>query len=554
MLISIIIPAFNESDTISRIISIVKKAKLPKGLDREIIVVDDGSTDNTYQILKKISGIKILRHPQNQGKGRAMATGFAAARGDIILTQDADLEYDPKFYLALLKPILKGQAKVVYGSRFLYVLQRQKNISFLKKTHKASYYLAYLGGRVITGVANFLYGIHITDEATGYKVLTREVLILILLESKHFEFCPEITAKVSRLGYQIQEVPISYEPRTYEQGKKIHWQDGLEGLWTLLKYRFSRLHYPRSTSAKTNRNLEDVVCNICGAADFDVVYPELPGLAALNPKEVFSSSSHNISVEQIVKCRRCGLVYVTPRFKPTVVVAGYSGAVDKDYVSQEQARLATFQKSLQLLAQYASQPEKLLDVGAAAGYFVKAASDAGWIAEGVEPSRWMSEYASSRLNVKVLPGTIHDHHYVKNSFNAVTFWDVLEHVPDPSADLFAAARILKYGGILIVNYPDFASLPAKIFGRKWWFVLSIHLFYFTPDTITKMLNKHGFNILKIKPHFQTLELGYLIYRLKSYSGLGYKIMMPIAKLLHLDKLHLPYYAGQTLVIAQKRYE
>lgn len=548
MLVSIVISAFNESATIHPLLSAVKKTKLPKGLDREIIVVDDGSTDGTYNILKKIPGIKIIRHSQNQGKGRGMATGFAAARGDIILTQDADLEYDPKFYSALLKPILKNRAKVVYGSRFLYVLQRQKNVSFLRKVHATSYYLAYLGGRIMTEAANLLYGIHITDEATGYKVLTREVIDRLQIESQHFEFCPEITAKVSRMGYKIHEVPIAYEPRTYEQGKKIHWNDGLEGLWTLLKYRFGRLHYPRSISAKTNRHLEDVVCNICGADDFDVIYPELPGLAALNPKEVFSSSSHNISLEQVVKCKKCNLVYVTPRFKPGAVVGGYSGAIDNDYVSQEEARLTTFKKSLELLP----TPGKLLDIGAAAGYFVKAASDAGWKAEGIEPGRWISEYAQKKLGVRVRPGTIHDYRLPSNSFDVVTYWDVLEHVPDPSADLAKSAKVLKRGGLLIVNYPDFASLPAQIFGRKWWFILSIHLFYFTPETITKMLAKHGFNILKIKPHFQTLELGYLIYRLKPYSELGYKIMMPVAKLLHLDKFHLPYYAGQTLVIAQKK--
>jgi len=552
MLVSVVIPAYNESTTVNSLISTVKKTKLPKGVNREIIVVDDGSTDDTYQILKKISGIKVIRHPQNQGKGRAMASGFAAARGDIVLTQDADLEYDPKFYSELLKPILTNRAKVVYGSRFLYILQRQKNVSFLKKTHQASYFLAYLGGRIITEVANLLYGTHITDEATGYKVLTREVLNLIKLESKHFEFCPEITAKVSKLGYKIYEVPISYEPRTYEQGKKIHWHDGLEGLWTLFKYRFSRLHYPRSLSAKTNRNLENIMCKICGADDFDIIYPERPEINSLNPKELFSSSSHKISVEQIVKCKYCGLVYVTPRFKPAVVVRSYSGAIDSDYVSQELARLATFKKSLHLLAQYTPRPGKLLDVGAAAGYFVKAASAAGWKAEGVEPGRWISKYARKKLGVKIRPGTIHGYRFRPNSFDVVTYWDVLEHVPDPSADLAKASKVLKKGGLLFVNYPDFSSIPSKIFGRKWWFILSIHLFYFTPVTITKILEKHGFKILKIKPHFQTLELGYLIYRLKSYSELGYKIMLPIAKLLQLDKFHLPYYAGQTLVIAQKK--
>jgi len=552
MLVSVIIPAYDETATVRSIISAVKKAKLQKGLDREIIVIDDGSTDDTYHILKKIPGIKIIRHTQNQGKGRAMAAGFAAARGDILLTQDADLEYDPKFYSALLRPILRGQTQVVYGSRFLYVLQRQKNVSFLRKVHTASYYLAYLGGRIMTETANLLYGVHITDEATGYKVITREVLKRLRIESRHFEFCPEITAKIARMGYKIHEVPISYEPRTYEQGKKIRWHDGLEGMWTLFKYRFGRLHYPRSISAKTNRQLEDVACNICGADDFDVVYPELPGLAALNLKEVFSSSSHNISLEQVVKCRSCGLVYVTPRFKPGTVVGGYSGAIDKDYVSQEQARLATFKKSLELLSSYVPLPGKLLDVGAAAGYFVKAASDAGWRAEGIEPGRWISEYAQKTLGVKVRPGTIHDYRLPSNSFDIVTYWDVLEHVPDPSADLAKSAKVLKKGGLLIVNYPDFASFPARIFGRKWWFILSIHLFYFTPVTITRILAKHGFRVLNIKPHFQSLELGYLIYRLRPYSELGYKIMMPLAKLFRLDKFQLPYYAGQTLVIAQKK--
>lgn len=552
MLVSVVIPAYNESATIGRIVSAVKKAKLPKGLDREIIVVDDGSADDTHQILKKIPGIKILRHHRNLGKGRSMATGFATARGDILLTQDADLEYDPKFYRALLTPILKGHAQVVYGSRFLYVLQRQKNISFLRKVHAGSYYLAYLGGRIMTSMANLLYGARITDEATGYKVLTREVVNRLLIESQRFEFCPEITAKVSRLGYKVFEVPIAYEARTYEQGKKIHWYDGLEGLWTLIKYRFGPLRYPRSKSAKLNRHLEDSVCNLCGADDFDIVYPELPGLTNLNSKVVFSSSSHHVSLEQIVKCKHCGLVYVTPRFKSGSVVSGYSAAIDNDYVSQEQARLATFKKSLELLAEYFSLPGKLLDVGAAAGYFVKAASDAGWQAEGVEPGRWISDYASSRLHVKIRPGTIHDYRFKPNLFDVVTYWDVLEHVPNPSADLAKTAKILKPGGLLFVNYPDFASLPARIFGRKWWFILSIHLFYFTPDSIAKMLTKHDFRILKIQPHFQALEFGYLIYRLRPYSELGYKIMMPLAKLFKLDKFHLPYYAGQTLVIAQKK--
>jgi 2-polyprenyl-3-methyl-5-hydroxy-6-metoxy-1,4-benzoquinol methylase len=246
------------------------------------------------------------------------------------------------------------------------------------------------------------------------------------------------------------------------------------------------------------------------------------------------------------------LVYTTPRLKASSIVEGYSEGIDTDYTSQEQARIKTFQKNLKILNSFTKSKGRLLDVGAAAGYFVKVAADNNWQAEGVEPSSWMSQYAQDKLGVKVRPGTIHNYRFKSNSFDVITYWDVLEHVPDPKKDLKKTAKLLKKGGLLIVNYPDWASLPAKIFGRKWWFVLSIHLYYFTPVTITKLLKKTGFRVLDIRPHFQTLELGYLVYRLKPYSRLLYNILNPIVKILNLDKFGIPYYAGQTLVIAKKK--
>jgi 2-polyprenyl-3-methyl-5-hydroxy-6-metoxy-1,4-benzoquinol methylase len=194
----------------------------------------------------------------------------------------------------------------------------------------------------------------------------------------------------------------------------------------------------------------------------------------------------------------------------------------------------------------------LLDVGAAAGYFVKVAQDDGWMAQGVEPSRWMAKYAKEKLDVKVQPGVIQDHKFKSESFDAITYWDVLEHVPNPLSDLKKTNKLLRKGGTLIVNYPDFDSLPAKIFKRKWWFILSIHLWYFTPQTITKLLNKAGFKVIKIQPHYQALELGYLTYRLKAYTELGYKILLLVFRVLGLLKFNLPYYAGQTMVIARKK--
>ena len=236
--LSIIIPAYNEEKSIEQILQRVKNVNLNRlGVKKEIIVVNDGSKDSTADLLNKQKDIIALHHTRNQGKGAAIRTGIKKATGDIMIVQDADLEYDPEEYPILLKPILKGKAKVVYGSRYLSKKQKTKNMDFLKKQHENAYTLFYLGGRLMTLITNMLYNANITDEATCYKVFTKDVLKQIKLECKKFEFCPEVTAKVRNKGYQILEVPISYYPRSVEEGKKIKFRDGLEAIWTLLKYK-----------------------------------------------------------------------------------------------------------------------------------------------------------------------------------------------------------------------------------------------------------------------------------------------------------------------------
>ncbi|MCL4459173.1 MAG: glycosyltransferase family 2 protein [Chloroflexi bacterium] len=227
MLLSVIIPTYNEQETIAEILRRVRLA--PVGdLDKQIIVVDDCSTDGTRQILEQEKGtdLTILYHHRNMGKGAAVRTGLEMAKGDIILIQDADLEYDPEDYPQLLRPILKGKAKVVYGSRFL-------------GEHKAMLFWHAMGNNLLTFITNLLYDTTLTDMETCYKVFTREVARQIKLRSPRWGFDPEITAKILKHGYRIYEVPISYSGREYAEGKKITWRDGLTVLWTLLKYRFS---------------------------------------------------------------------------------------------------------------------------------------------------------------------------------------------------------------------------------------------------------------------------------------------------------------------------
>jgi len=224
MLLSVLIPAYNEVHNIQNILNKIGEVNIPK----EIIVVDDGSTDGTRELLNTLKSdtIKVIFHEKNQGKGGAIRTAIAHSKGDIILIQDADLEYDPQDYLKLIPVIESGKEKVVYGSRFL------------NKQNKHSYFSFFLGGQVVTWITNILYFQTLTDEPTCYKVFDAKLLKSIKLNCTGFEFCPEVTAKVAKLGYKIPEVPISYYPRSINEGKKINWKDGVEAIWVLFKYRF----------------------------------------------------------------------------------------------------------------------------------------------------------------------------------------------------------------------------------------------------------------------------------------------------------------------------
>lgn len=226
MILSIIIPAYNEKGTISEIIRQVQSVSL-SGLDKEIIVVDDGSNDGTREILKNTTGIRYVFHEKNQGKGGAIKTGFQEAAGDIVLIQDADLEYDPNEYGKLLAPILSGRADVVFGSRFAG-----------GDPHRVLYVFHYLGNRFLTVLSNILTGLNLTDMETCYKVFRREVADSFKndLQSKKFGIEPELTARVSRGRWRVYEVGISYYGRTYEEGKKINWKDGLAAIWHVIRF------------------------------------------------------------------------------------------------------------------------------------------------------------------------------------------------------------------------------------------------------------------------------------------------------------------------------
>jgi 2-polyprenyl-3-methyl-5-hydroxy-6-metoxy-1,4-benzoquinol methylase len=281
------------------------------------------------------------------------------------------------------------------------------------------------------------------------------------------------------------------------------------------------------------------------------VYPAIPHHAGDLAAE-FKSSGDEPLRDQLVACTSCGLQYVSPRLRPQLILDGYREGTDERFVSQAAARERTFARSLAVIERYARGRGRLFDVGTAAGSFLHAARQRGWTVSGCEPNRWMCEWGREHYGLTIHAGTLFEHPQPDAHFDVVTVWDVLEHVPDPRQFLRECHRIVKPGGLLVVNYPDIGSWIARAMRRRWVFLLSVHLYYFTRATIREALQRTGFTVEHIQPHFQRLELDYVLER-------GEPLVGPLARLGRrmfraggLGKVQVPYWIGQTLVVARRR--
>jgi 2-polyprenyl-3-methyl-5-hydroxy-6-metoxy-1,4-benzoquinol methylase len=301
--------------------------------------------------------------------------------------------------------------------------------------------------------------------------------------------------------------------------------------------------------------LEEIPCNLCGATDVRVLRPARYSFAHNSDSLIrtFSSSSDEQLNHRLVACARCGLQYVSPRLKAEAVLEGYAEGSDEQFVSQARGRELTFGKCLDTIEAVWRGPRgRLLDIGTGGGSFPHVASKRGWQAEGCEPNRWLCEWAREHYGLHVRPGTVFEQHYPADAYDVVTLWDVLEHTPDPRREINEAHRLLREGGLLVVNYPDIGSWIARLMGSSWVFLLDVHLYYFTRATVRALLENAGFELVRVQPHYQRLALGYILRRAAAYIGAPARIAGRMVAAAGMSEVQAPYWMGQTLVMARKR--
>ncbi len=302
--------------------------------------------------------------------------------------------------------------------------------------------------------------------------------------------------------------------------------------------------------------LEDVPCPLCGSRNATVLKPpRYPAtFSEQQLAEIYRASSDHTLVGQVLRCEDCTLAYISPRPRPELILAGYSQAEDPQFIRQNELRVRTFSRNLRgLCRKLGLKPGpdvRVLDVGCAGGAFPKAAADLGFSVVGVEPSAWLCAQGRKLYGLDLRPGVLADQDFTPESFDLVTLWDVVEHLADPIEVLEDIHDLLKPGGLLILNYPDYRSIAGRLLGRKWPFWLDVHLLYFTRRTAGELARRAGFEVVRFAPFWQTLQLGYVMQR----AGAYFRVFGWLGKLLRLvglGRLPLRYNMGQTTLVARK---
>jgi SAM-dependent methyltransferase len=301
---------------------------------------------------------------------------------------------------------------------------------------------------------------------------------------------------------------------------------------------------------------ETIQCPICSGTGSDIVRPSAypAGLTVAEVGKLYSASSSHILMDQVVRCHSCSLVYVNPRLNTDLIIQSYSQAEDSTFVAQNEARIKTFDRMIGRVLKAINKDSgvgmRLLDVGCAGGAFLVAARSAGFDVSGVEPSRWMADFGRRTYGLDIQDGVLNTGMFSTGTFDVITLWDVIEHVPNPHQLLVLIHSLLKPEGWLVVNYPDIGTVAAKLLGKRWPFWLSVHLLYYTRTTMKEQLTRAGFQPKMFETFWQTLQLGYVLRRASAYVGAA-GICHRLVEAVRLGGIPCTYNMGQTLTISRK---
>ena len=309
-------------------------------------------------------------------------------------------------------------------------------------------------------------------------------------------------------------------------------------------------------AAEIKKAFVDVACPVCDGKQSEEMrasqYPENISIQEL--QSVYCASSDHTLLDRVVTCQSCGMVYLSPRLDAALIQGGYEAVEDPTFVAQNPQRIQTFSKSIASITGrlgYDPKGKKLLDIGCAGGAFPVAARNAGFDAQGIEPSRWLSEYGRKTYNIEIRQGILERGAFPENSFDVISLWDVIEHVPAPHEILTTIHGMLRPQGYLWVNYPDIGSVVAKVLGWKWPFWLSVHLHYYVRATMRRQLERAGFEVLYLEPHWQQLQFGYVLQRAAALVP-PVKVLEKLVNAIGLGSIPFTYNMGQTLVIAKRK--
>ena len=518
----ITLPAYRAEHTLEKTV-----AEIPVGVADELILVDDASPDGTVRVAREL-GIRVHIHRENRGYGGNQKTCYTEALqsdADIVVMLHPDYQYDPKAVPLLIAPILAGDADMTFGSRFAGLGDPLRGGMPLYR---------YLGNRITTTLENWMLGSRFTDMHSGLRAYTRECLLTLPFRnySDDFIFDSQFIIDAVTSGLRVVEVPI---PTRYtKESSSISVLRSLRYVTTSLQWCASQV---RKRGNRGRRNpvtipgmksgrilgsgpARERQCLLCGSPEMMLIYPA--NATGEVPISEFACTTGALSQhDDIVQCPRCGLVSSIPTLDENEIIGNYEEVVDEQYLREEESRRQLFSWFVDRLDGYVTPGRRLLEVGANMGLFLSVASNAGWQARGIEPSRWAVDQGRSRFGVDLNQGTIEGLADEGKTADVVVMLDVLEHLVDPLEGLRKVRETMQDEGLLVLSTVNVSGLHARVRGERWpWFIRS-HLHYFTPETLQAMLTRAGFKMIEWEIVPRSFHLSYITYRAgSSHSTLG----------------------------------